>query len=102
MGYHGGHVLCSAVEIDGISILFVAAGAGLFLFEWLLRGMLCGVVLNRFSLVRRVPGGMHQACIFRTGRLIAWTDCMVFLRLQSRTFSALVIRANPHPLCFLT
>ena len=61
VGYHGVHLLRLAAKIDGLTMLFVASGAGLFLFVGLLCGILFGLFLNYFALFSRVPGAMHQA-----------------------------------------
>ena len=46
MGYHGIRLLHLTVELDGITMIFVASGAGLFVFVWPLRGVLLGVFLD--------------------------------------------------------
>ena len=82
MGYHGVNILSLNVELDILSALFVAVGAGFLLFMWPLRSVLLGVFLDYFALFRRVPGSMHQACFF-IGRLISWMACVIFLVLAS-------------------
>ena len=70
-------------ELEVFSALFVVTRASLVVFEWTLCGMLFCVVLKHFELFQRVPGDMHQSCIFRTSRLIYWMACMLSLALSS-------------------
>ena len=60
MGYHGVQVLCLSVKLDGINVLFVAIGAVFFIFVLPLLGVILGLFLDYFALLRRVPGAMHQ------------------------------------------
>ena len=64
MIFHGVDLLHCVVELDGFGALVAAAGTGLIVFEWPLHSVLFGVVLKQFSLFGRVPGTMHQACLF--------------------------------------
>ena len=82
MGYHGFHLLRLAIELDSIATLFPASGVGFFIFVWLLRVILLGVLLEYFTLFCIVAGAMHQAC-FCTGRLITWMACMICLALAT-------------------
>ena len=66
--------------VDGLTIIFVASGAGFFLFVWPLHSAFLGVTLEYFTLFHRVPGDMNQACFF-TGRPIARMACKIFLAL---------------------
>ena len=82
MRYHGVHLLHLAVKLEGHTTLFVVAVAGFFMFVLPLLGVLIGVFLEYFTLLRRVPRVMHQAC-FVTSHMIAQMACMVFLVLDS-------------------
>ena len=44
MRYHGFHLLSLAVKLDGLTTLFIVAGAGLSLFVW----PVCGVIIGLF------------------------------------------------------
>ena len=71
-----------AVELDGLTTLSFASGVGFFLFLWLLCSVLLGVLLEYFSLLRRVTGDMHQAC-FVTVQPIYQMSCMAFPAISS-------------------
>ena len=72
MGYYGVNLLRLTVEIDILSALFVAAGAGFLLFLWPLFGVVPGVLLEYFALLRRFPGDMHKECFSPVGRSLRW------------------------------
>ena len=46
MVYHGVNLLRLAVKLDGIVTLFLADGAGFFIFVWPLHGILLGLFLG--------------------------------------------------------
>ena len=46
MVYHSFHLLRLVAKLDGLTIMFVAYGSGLFLFLWPLRGLLLKVLLE--------------------------------------------------------
>ena len=60
-----------SAEIDGITTLGLAAIAGFVFFVWPLHGVLLGVFLEYFTLLIGVYGAMQQACVSRTGHIIA-------------------------------
>ena len=78
MIYHGVNLLHFPVKLDGLATLFLASGTSFFLFVWLLNGVLLGLLMNYFALLRRVPRAMHQY-FFVTGWPISQMACIIFL-----------------------
>ena len=70
MGCHVVNLFCCAVKLDGITKFLIYARVGLYFIVWLMCGVLDGLLLLYFSLFRRVPGDMQQAC-FSSSWLIA-------------------------------
>ena len=81
MGYHVVNLLRLTVDLDSLSVLFVAAGAGFLLFVVPLHGVLLGLFLEKFSLTHKVPRDMHQSCSC-TGRMITQIACMNLIALS--------------------
>ena len=71
MGYHNVYLFHFALKLDGIGTALVASGLVLLFFECDLCSVPFRVVLKHFPIVRRLPGAMHQECLFCTGRIIA-------------------------------
>ena len=67
--------------MDILASYFVAVGAGLF-FMWPLRGVLGRLIPKYFTLFRRVPGAMQQAC-FPSSWPIVRMACISCLALVS-------------------
>ena len=82
MGCHDVNLLRLTVKLDGLTALFIAAGAGLLVLEWPLCCILFGVLLKYFSPSYIVTGSMQQAC-FCTGISIYWMACIIFIELAS-------------------
>ena len=81
MSSHAVHLFCCAVKMDSLTSFFVAAES-VFLFMWPLHGILGGVILEYFTLFRRVSGAMQQSC-FPSGWPIAPMACISCLGLAS-------------------
>ena len=60
MIYHGVNLLHFSIKLDGLATLFLASGTSFFLFVWLLKGLLIGLLMNYFALLCRVTRAMHQ------------------------------------------
>ena len=80
MGCYGVNLLLLAFKIVVHSALFVSALLGLIVFEWLLRGVIFGVVLKHFTLLQILPGPCTKH-FFCTGRIIDRMACMISLAL---------------------
>ena len=82
MRFHGVNLLLHVVKLDGFGVL-VAVGAGLIVLVCMLHRAFLGVLFQDFTLFRRVPGTMQQACIFCTSRHITQMSCIISLVLFS-------------------
>ena len=82
---HDVGLLEAAVKLDRITTACFAAGAGFIIFMWPLRGILFGVSLRYFTLLRGVSGVMKQACVIQTSNLLAWRDHFFCLALAIAT-----------------
>ena len=65
MIFHGVDHLSRVVELNGLGTL-VDAGSGFIVLVLMLCGVLLGVLFKYFTLFRRVPGTMQEACLFQT------------------------------------
>ena len=68
--FHDVNFLYIFTELDGLTSLGFAAGAGFVFFVWPLRGVFLGVFLEYFTILIGVSGAMQQACVICTSCLI--------------------------------
>ena len=74
---------CVASLIFLVFVVFVAAGAGLIILVGVMRRSLLCVLLNHFTLFRRVLGYMQKTCLFRNSQRITRMACIVSLAFSS-------------------
>ena len=67
MGYHNINLLRLTVKLDSILAIFVAAEEGLFILVWPLRGVLLGLILECFALLRRFCLALAGAALIGVG-----------------------------------
>ena len=99
MEYHGVHLLRLDIDLDGLTTICIATRLGLFLSMWLLHDVLFRVILEYFTLCRRVPGAMYQSC-FVTGWMITQMDCMICLDLSSAYLIGVGWQGGFYPITF--
>ena len=80
---HDVGLLDAAVELDGLTTLFFAAGAGFIIFMWLPHGVLLGVFLKYFTLLGGVSGAMQQACFYAPVILSLVENIVLYCTFQS-------------------
>ena len=75
--------LCIFIKIDGFATPRIAAGAGLFILMGPLRGIIFGVNIKYFILLRGVSGAIQKACLFSSGQRITWMAYIFCLALAN-------------------
>lgn len=102
MGYHGVNLLRLAIELDILSTIFVAVGAGLIVFEWLLCGVLFSEYpLRNFHYSEECLGLCIKHVFFAPFRSsLRWPEWFL-LHFSARPFSGLYGEVAPPPFCFL-
>ena len=81
--FHDVDFLHVVSKLNGLTMLDFPSGVGFILFVWPLCGVLLGVLIYYFTLLRGVSGAMQHSCLSHTGHLLARRDYIFFLALAS-------------------
>ena len=99
---HDVGLLYAAIKLNGLTMICFPARSGFILFMWPLCGVIFGVILKYFTLLRGVSGAMQQAYFSALVVLSLKETTLFFLHLPAPPLSGLVGEAASPPFILLT